>query len=652
MSRRAALRKLARTAPAAGALGALLVGASVLALRAAGALQFAELAAYDHFLTLALAERKADPRIVFVNITEADIAVQGRWPLPDEVIARAIEALAAHRPRAIGLDLYRDFPVPPGSERLRAVLEREPRVVGVRKFPEGPFPGIAAHPALAGTEREGFNDILVDAGGTVRRGLLFIDDGAKAAYAFALRLALLYLREEGIVPGPDPVHPTHLRLGRTTIRPLEANEGAYVHADTRGYQFLLDFRGADARPASVTLSELLAGRVDPAAVRDKVALIGVTAESVKDHFYTPYSRALGDDQQFAGAAIHFHVASQLLRLASGEARPIAIPPPWAAALWVLAWSATGSFAGIAIRAPWRFALAVLVGLAALTLVCLALFARAWWLPVVPAAAAWCASAAVAAAYSAYSEARQRGALMRLFSSSVSREIAESIWQRREEFLDGGRPRSERLVVTVLFTDLTGFTTVSERLGPEALMDWLNEYMQAMAGLVSRHGGVIRQYAGDSIVALFGVPFPRRGEAEIARDAVNAVECALAMEATLRALNRTWAAQGRPSAGMRIGIFTGAAVAGTLGSAERSEYVVVGDTVNTASRLESFDKQLFPPDPGGRACRILIGESTCMHLGHRFVTERVGDVLLRGKDQPVGVYRVLAQRSPPCSDASA
>jgi adenylate cyclase len=278
------------------------------------------------------------------------------------------------------------------------------------------------------------------------------------------------------------------------------------------------------------------------------------------------------------------------------------------------------------------------------------FVNGWWIPLVPPAAAWSATAAVVLAYVSHRETAERAALMRLFSSRVSREIAETIWNERDQFLDGGRPRSESLVATALFTDLTGFTTVSEKLGPEALMNWLNEYMSAMAGHVSRHGGVIRQYAGDSIVAVFGVPVARSSEAEMAQDAMNAVACALDMEATLRDLNRRWAAENRPTTTMRVGIFTGPAVAGTLGSAERSEYVVVGDTMNTASRLESFDKVLFPPDLVGRPCRILIGETTRRYLGDRFTTERVGDVTLKGKEQAVGVYRVLG-RAPVSAAAS-
>jgi adenylate cyclase len=116
-----------------------------------------------------------------------------------------------------------------------------------------------------------------------------------------------------------------------------------------------------------------------------------------------------------------------------------------------------------------------------------------------------------------------------------------------------------------------------------------------------------------------------------------------MQQALLRLNRRWHGEVRPVTGMRIGIFTGPAVAGTVGT-ERSEYVVVGDTVNTASRLESFDKELFPPDPMSRPARIFIGHTTLARLGTRFETEWVGDVHLKGKEQTVAIHRVLGRRA--------
>ena len=647
MRRRRALSPLA-----AALLISLLVGFGVLALRVAGSLESAELAAYDWYLRLRPLAPATDPRIVIVTMTERDIQEMGTWPLPDYVLAEALQILLRHEARAIGVDIYRDVPIPPGTDRLRRILEADPRVVVVMKFGEGPAGGVQAPAAVTDPDRVGFNDVVVDRGGIVRRGLLFLDDGTNTFSSFALRLAVLYLRAEGIAPEPDPRDPRLLRLGPTTIRPLEPNDGGYVRVDTRGYQFLLDFNAGDTEFASIDLASLLTGKFDPRLVRNKVVLVGVTATSIKDNFYTPYSRGLHPEQDMSGVAIHAHVVSQLLRTALDGAAPMRSLLDWQAATWILIWGFAGGLLGLRARSPWWFGLATAGGLVTVGVLAFITFLRGWWIPVIPPAATLVGAAALVTAHQSYREALQRADLMKLFSRHVSREVAETIWREREEFLEGGRLRSQALVVTALFTDLTGFTPVAEKLGPEGLMEWLNEYMDAMARRVSEHGGVIRQYAGDSIVVIFGVPVARRTEAEVARDATSAVECALAMGDTLRELNHRWRAEGRPTTGMRVGIFTGPAVAGSLGSAERSEYVVVGDTINTASRLESFDKELFPPDHDIAPCRILIGETTLVVLGDRFKTEAVGEVSLKGKAHTVGIYRVVGRAAPIVGEAAA
>src|SRR5262245_34368514 len=621
---------------------AAVVGLGLLGTRSLGLLESLELATYDALLRLRPSAPAPDPRIVLVSITEADIQRLGGWPVPDGVLARALEIVGRHEPRAVGLDIYRDVPVPPGTEQLDVVFRSDPRIVVVTKFGEGASSGVRPPAALRETDQVGFNDIIVDPGGIVRRGLLFLDDGQTAIHSFALRLALRYLEREGVGPQADPQRPALLRLGRTTIRPLEPNDGGYVGADAAGYQFLLDFEGARHPFRSLELTTVLEGQFEPEAVRDKVVLIGVTAESIKDDFYTPYSRGLREAQFVPGVAVHGHIVSQLLRMALDGAQPMRTPAEWQEALWILLWSVAGALIGVAVRSPGRFALAAGGGLAALATFAFLAFLREWWVPLVPPALGWVLSAGSITAYLSHRETVQRAMLMQLFSRHVSKEVAETIWLQREQFLDGGRPRSQRLVVTALFTDLTGFTTVSEKHPPEVLMEWLNEYMDAMAQQVSRHGGVIRQYAGDSIVALFGVPVPRTSEADSDRDAVSAVECALSMGEALRELNNRWRAEQRPTTGMRVGILSGPVVGGTLGSVDRSEYVVVGDTMNTAARLEQFDKGLFTPDPAGNPCRILIGEPTLTRLGEAFETGGVGDVSLKGKAQTVGVYRVIGR----------
>jgi adenylate cyclase len=231
--------------------------------------------------------------------------------------------------------------------------------------------------------------------------------------------------------------------------------------------------------------------------------------------------------------------------------------------------------------------------------------------------------------------------MQLFSKQVSPDIAEAIWEQREELLAGQRPRSQKLIATVLFTDLEGFSTTSEKMEPALLMDWLNEYMEGMATAVMAHQGVIEKYIGDSIMAVFGVPLARATQDEIRIDARNAVCCALAMGRKLIELNAHWRERGLPTCGMRIGIHTGALVAGSLGSVDRQEYTVIGDSVNTASRLESFDKQWVDPEMPGNPCRVLISDATHRLLGSEFQTLRVGTMTLKNKKEPVTIHRVRA-----------
>jgi adenylate cyclase len=632
--------KLLRAPLATGLLVSTVVSFAILGLRGCGNLESLELAAYDWFIRLQPSEPRADPRIVLVTITEHDIQTLGSWPLSDDVLAQALESVARFGPRAIGVDIYRDLPVPPGSERLQDFLRKNGRIIWVSKFGQGKTDGIPPPQALKGTESVGFNDIVVDPGGVVRRGLLFIDDGVTTATAFALRLALLYLQSEGIILQPDASNPEQLRLGPNTLRPLEQNDGPYVAADASGYQFLLDFKGWRGSFASVTLTELLSGKIAPEVLRDKIVIVGVTAESVKDHFYTPFSRGIQENQQTDGVAIHAHIVSQLLRLGLGNAAPIKTINEWQESLWIILWSAIGTLIGFKVRSPWKFSFTVAGGLLAIAFFDFIVFLRGWWLPLVPPGLSWSISAVAITAYLSHQETLQRAALMQLFSRHVSKQVAEGIWQQREQFLDGQRPRPQQLVATVLFTDLVGFTSVSEKLTPEELMDWLNECMEPMAKQVSAHGGVIEQFTGDAIVAAFGVPIARKDEKEISHDAINAVNCALGMETILRDLNSHWRAQNRPATAMRIGIYTGPMVAGSLGSSDRLEYVVIGDTVNVASRLESFDKELFPLNLAGRPCRILLGEATLRHLHERFVTERVGEVSLKGKEEKISVYRVV------------
>ncbi len=556
-----------------------------------------------------------------------------------------LEILLDHKPRVIGLDIYRNIPVPPGSEKLAELFSRTQNIVTVKKLGDEKSPGIDQPYMVKDTSLVGSNDIVVDSEGIVRRGLLFLDDGKDYYYSFALLVASLYLKAEGIEPQPDPLNPEFMKLGKTAFIPLESDDGGYIGADSRGYQFLLDFSGAGTVFSSVSMSDILLSRSrdkypEPAMlekIQNKIVIIGSTAESLKDFFFIPFTRPGEPGQTIAGVEIHACIVSQLLCSALDGSGPLVFfreVYEWA---WIMLWSMVGYLAGLYIRSFWRFVLSNFGFIIILSGITSIAFKKGLWIPTVPPAIACLVTAVLVTIYLSYQEKIQKTILMQLFSSHVSKAVAETIWKQRKLFIKGGRLRPQKITATVLFTDLKGFTTVSENMEPQAIMEWLNEYMEAMVKVIMNHEGVVSKFIGDAVMALFGAPVARTDESEINRDAVNAVKCAIAMGKELERLNSIWTAQNRPAAKMRVGIFTGPLVVGSLGSAQRQEYTVIGDTVNVAARLESFDKTLDAEN----TCRILIGENTFHRLDHnQFHMKKLTGISLKGKVQSLNIYQVM------------
>ncbi|MCB2028228.1 MAG: adenylate/guanylate cyclase domain-containing protein [Rhodoferax sp.] len=630
--------------PASIGLGIGLAAFLALAgLRLAGGLQPMELAVYDLYLNARHDADWREDRVAVVLIDDADIRRIGRWPMSDDMLARVADTLLQAGPHAIGFDLYRDLPVAPGTQRLERLLATQEQLYVVMKFGGRDAARVAPPPVLDGSDRIGFADLLIDPGGFVRRGLLFLDDGETLAYAFAWRLVMPYLASKGVTPAAGEPDPQHVRLGSVTLRPMEANDGPYVRADAAGYQFPLDFKGGE-RPFRVfSLSAVLDGTVPADALRDRIVLVGVSADSVKDLFLTPFNHGASDAASTPGVLVHAHAVSQLLRAGLDGERPLVFLPTWAGYLGMLAWSLVAVATALRVRALWL--LALLAGLETLALFggSYAAFLAGWWIPVVPMALVGLVSASLSEAYLSSLERNERQYLMDIFSRQVSPDVAEEMWRSREQFLESGRLKPRLLTATILFTDLHNFTPVAEQLSPPELMDWLNLYMDRMAGLVMQHGGVVDDYFGDAIKANFGVPIVRQDEHAIDEDARHAVRCALAMGVALEQMNRDWEAAGLPHISMRVGIATGEVVAGCLGSTQRMKFTTLGDVVNTAARMETYGKD----DPAVTApdaiSRVLISEETARRIGDGFVTTVVGDLRLKGKASSVRVYRVEGER---------
>src|SRR5262249_40725230 len=237
-----------------------------------------------------------------------------------------------------------------------------------------------------------------------------------------------------------------------------------------------------------------------------------------------------------GVVVHAHIISQLLGAGLEGRRPVTTYSESLEWLWTILWGVSGAVLGVWTRSLWRLSVGTVGGLFMLGIMVVGMFAQGWWIPLVPPSLAWFLALSVVTASVLSLERKERALLMQLFSKYVSGDVAEAVWRQRDQFLKNGRPRPQQLIATVFFSDFKWYTAASEKMTPEALMDWVNAYLDVMAGLVIKHGGVIDDYAGDAIKANFGVPLSRNSEAEIAQDAVNAVTCALAMEQEMHRLN--------------------------------------------------------------------------------------------------------------------
>ncbi|EKQ70611.1 putative transmembrane sensor domain protein [Leptolyngbyaceae cyanobacterium JSC-12] len=610
------------------------VAGLVILLRFSGALQPYEWMAYDHLIRSRPPEA-TDPRIVIVGINEDDLRRTRRWPLDDATLARLLRRINQQQPTAIALDLYRDFPVEPGHSDLVNVFKTTPNLIGIENRGGLKNVPVSPPPVLKALDQVAANDIVQDGDGKVRRVILFI--GEDSQETLGLRLARLYLEKHNILAEADPAT-NHLKFGQAVFPQFQANDGAYVGADDGEYQILLNYRGPAGSFHTVSMTDVLNGAIPVDLMRDRIVLIGPIATSIKDFFYTPYSgNSITTPETMAGVEIQANLASHILSSTLDGRTGIQGWADWQEILWIIGWASIGTILAWIARAP-RWAIS------GITLLVVSLIAGSysallagWWIPIVPATLALLTSAGIITSYIAYLEHAERQTIMNIFGRHVSPKIAEAIWRDRDQLLQHGRLNGRRMTATVLFSDIKDFTAVSERTSPEILMCWLNEYMEAMTQVVLDHGGIVDKFIGDCIMAVFGVPIARTTEAEIAQDANQAVSCAVKMAHVLQALNQKWTSQGRPTVSMRVGIATGLVVTGSLGGKQRLDYTTIGDSVNIASRLESFDKTL---ELG--ICRILINETTYSYVYNHFPSQFIANVQLKGRTETTKIYQILLE----------
>lgn len=606
---------------------ALIAIALVLLVRAGGWFQSVELALLD--ARIKLAQAGSARHVSLVLESEDDIQRHGH-PLPDAVLVQVIERVLQAGANLVVIDKFRDLPVAPGTEALDSLLRSEERIAWVTRFGVTQGRGVSAPAALRDTDRTGCADLQPDPDGVNRRALLAQEDAGESCLSLALAAAAHQLSAEK--KEVQFIGANHLQLGLSTLERVSSGDGFQSHKDLSGFQIALAHPVQDV-PA-YPMRQILDGPLP--SLKGQVVFFGTRAQSLGDRHLVPESRG-SDERHIPGVAIHARITEELLRMANGESSPVRVP----SVLWLLAsllvLAVVGAWAGLLSASLQRGLFGALVVLVLFGAIVLWLDRAHWRFELMAPALACAAAQTMGWARRAQIEKRDRAQLRELFSRQVAPEVAEAIWNDRAAFFREGRVLPVEVRVTVLFADLRGFTSVTEQLDRDKMVTWLNGAVEQMTESVMEQGGVVTRFGGDQVMAVFGVPVPRTDEAALCRDAVNALRAALRMGERLAALNERNAAQGLPAARVRIGVQSGKALQCGVGSRDRFEFTVLGDAVNTASRLES----LAGEDDGAPA-RIFAGGDTIALCGSHFTQEHVAQLKLKGKDIPVDVYRIRGE----------
>jgi adenylate cyclase len=504
--------------------------------------------------------------------------------------------------------------VPDAGYRLASPRVLERRIV----FP--PFPALV--PAAAGF---GQNVFALDADGVMRHTVPFVRSGASVLPSLGAAAAFKAL---GMQAGEVRLDGDRLVM-RNRMLPL-AERRVRTASGVTAYDWgLIDFRGPtlsadlkhrtyqtysffDLLSAEQQILDKAKPAVDPAVFRDKIVFVGTTASGLLDVFETPFANG-----KMPGISVHAAVADDILSNRFIAEEPDAVR----AAVVLLSALSVGLLAALA--PAWWAAAGTTAFVAAGAWLATDQFARGRWFNLAQPVLAAALAIFGGVAYQYVVEGREKRKMKKLFGQYVSRDVYEQLVADPSRARLGGQRRE----MTVLFSDIRGFTTVSEAGEPEDIVRTLNEYFTCMVEIVFRHRGTVDKFVGDMVMALFGAPL------DDAEHADHAVAAALEMTRALEDLNARWRAEGRPELQIGVGINSGSMIAGNIGSDAIMSYTVIGDAVNLASRLESLNKEF--------ATRIIISDATKARLSGGCDVRPLGEVVVKGKTTAVSIYEVVA-----------
>ena len=609
------------SAPRARVLRAMLVGllvsVAVTALSRTGVLAGWETRAVDAFLFLR--DRVAAPEITLVLIDDDAFQALGqRQPLSRRYVADLADFLLRSGARVVAFDLVITTPSAPAEDQaLLAVARRwNARRPGSLVFASlaMPEPGSRAYALLPSFSPElvalsGLANAPLGADGVVRRFTPLLP-GASGARLPALSLAAL-AGSSGLAPRDLAAH---LAPPRASL-PLPARDehGKIARAETSlaqlaGPPWRIDYTGPPGAFTSFPSEPLVAlarsgTEPDPDnPFRDRLVMVGATFVESRDFFPTPTGL-------MSGVEIQAHMVNTLL------SRRTLLPPPWYLNVALL----TAVCVSISVLSLWlRPAWLGLVGLALVAGLVAASYEAytrgGYWLD-------FLAPLLGTLAYLQGAHWVRRRRLRSAFGQYVSPQVMDQVLRTGASL--GGEVRR----VTVLMSDLRGFTTISERLPPETVSEMMNEYFTAMVDVILAHRGLVQDFIGDAIMAVYGAPL------DDPQHCWHAARTAIGMHAALAALNHRWEAEGRGPLAMGIAVHTGPAFAGTLGAPRKKKYAVLGDTVNLTSRMEGLNRDL--------GTGILISGAVLAVLRDRTVVRDRGSVAVKGRTEPVEIHELLS-----------
>jgi adenylate cyclase len=605
---KAAVAQLSHASPRMAAATAVLTGLESEQRAYSGELE-RELSGLDSDLALADAIRKAGAKVVLGYIANTESELRGREATDLEKDLQRVEQSRLGPPSYLSR-------LQPGLERLDPVR--------ASWLPE--YPGVTApQAAIAAAARSfGFINASPDEDGVIRKSMLAIQVRGRVLPSIdaMLAAAALGVPPERIVPlTSDDGGST----GRAHLAGLAFGSKLEVPTDPRG-MLRINYAGGHAAFPHYSVADILEGKTAPGALSGKVVVVGVTAQGTFDQRITPFERHAPGVETRANA-VETMLSGRFLRRSAGIR--------WLElfALLVLALLFAWMFARVRVRLALP---ALLVAAAALWATNLALFRAGYDLMVAMPLLEIGSIFVLVTTYRYAVEERDKRALRKAFQLYLNPDVMDEMLEKPQKLQLGGEERE----LTVLFSDIRGFTAISERLSPKALVHLLNEYLSPMTDIVFGRRGTLDKYIGDAVMAFFGAPV------ENLRHALDCCEVALEMVAGLERLREKWSVDRPefPRLDIGIGVNSGKMVVGNMGSSQRFNYTVMGDNVNVASRLEGLNKIY--------GTRILITEATL-----KAASARAGDLCVReldsvrvmGKEEGVRLFELRGIGPAPAED---